>query len=73
MMSQPPASNIFFAEVYLAGKLRCKLNDIDPFAYFNDVLRRVSTHPAEKIDDLLPGKWKPPLEKAGITEEDIAA
>lgn len=36
----------------------CKLNGIDPFAYFNDVLRRVSTHPANKIDKLLPGNWK---------------
>lgn len=51
----------------------CKLNDIDPFAYFNDVLRRVSTHPADMIDELLPGKWKPLLKKAEITEEDIAA
>ena len=38
----------------------CKLNDIDPFAYFRDVLVRVSTHPMEKIDELLPSKWKPP-------------
>jgi transposase len=51
----------------------CKLNDIDPFAYFNDVLRRVSTHPADMIDELLPGKWKPQLKKTEITEEDIAA
>jgi len=36
----------------------CKLHQIDPFAYFADVLKRVSTHPAEKIDDLLPGEWK---------------
>ncbi len=36
----------------------CKLKGIDPFAYFNDVLRRVSTHPANKIDELLPGNWK---------------
>jgi len=36
----------------------CKLNGIDPFAYFNDVIRRVSTHPAGKIDELLPGIWK---------------
>jgi len=36
----------------------CKLHQIDPFAYFTDVLKRVSTHPAEKIDDLLPGEWK---------------
>ena len=38
----------------------CKLNGHDPFAYFNDVLRRVSIHPADKIDELLPGNWKKP-------------
>jgi len=38
----------------------CKLNDIDPFAYFRDVLSRVSTHPMEKIDELLPSNWKQP-------------
>ena len=37
----------------------CKLNGIDPFAYFNDVLPRVSTHPASKIDELLPSNWQP--------------
>ena len=36
----------------------CKLNDIDPFRYFRDVLTRVSIHPADKIDELLPGEWK---------------
>ena len=36
----------------------CKLNEIDPFRYFRDVLARVSTHPADKIDELLPGEWK---------------
>ena len=36
----------------------CKLNKIDPFAYFRDVLTRISTHPADKIDELLPGNWK---------------
>jgi len=42
----------------------CKLNGHDPFAYFNDVIRRVSTHPAEKIDELLPCNWNPPKSKA---------
>ncbi len=42
----------------------CKLNDHDPFAYFNDVLRKVSTHPADKIDELLPCNWTPPESKA---------
>ena len=36
----------------------CKLHQLDPFAYFADVLKRVSTHPAGKIDELLPGEWK---------------
>jgi transposase len=36
----------------------CKLNDIDPFAYFRDVLEKVTTWPASKIDDLLPSNWK---------------
>ena len=36
----------------------CKLNDIDPFWYFRDVLKRVSTHPAGRIDELLPCDWK---------------
>jgi hypothetical protein len=31
---------------------------IDPFRYFRDVLARVSTHPADKIDELLPSEWK---------------
>jgi len=34
------------------------MHDIDPFVYFADVLKRVSTHPADKIDELLPGSWK---------------
>ena len=38
----------------------CKLNEIDPFAYFRDVLVRISTHPADKIDELLPSNWKKP-------------
>jgi hypothetical protein len=38
----------------------CKLNGHDPFAYFNDVLRKVSTHRAERIDELLPSNWKKP-------------
>ena len=42
----------------------CKLNEHDPFAYFDDVLRKVSTHPADKIDELLPCSWKPPQSKA---------
>ena len=45
----------------------CKLNGHDPFAYFNDVLRRISIHPADKIDELLPSNWKKP---SLATEDD---
>lgn len=45
----------------------CKLNGYDPFAYFRDVLERVSTHPADKIDELLPSNWKKP---SSGTEDD---
>jgi transposase len=42
----------------------CKLNGIDPYAYFNDVLRKISTHPASKIDHLLPSNWTHPAKPA---------
>jgi transposase len=37
-----------------------KLNDIDPQAWLADVLRRISDHPARRIDELLPWNWKQP-------------
>jgi transposase len=39
----------------------CEAHDIDPVAYLEDVLMRVDTHPASRIDELLPHKWRPPL------------
>jgi transposase len=36
----------------------CKLCGIDPFAYFRDVLDRVSTHPASRIEELTPPHWQ---------------
>ncbi|OHB59052.1 MAG: hypothetical protein A2Y12_18435 [Planctomycetes bacterium GWF2_42_9] len=51
----------------------CKLNKIDPFAYFRDVLGRISTHTASKIDELLPDNWEKPQKKAENTAEEIAA
>jgi transposase len=38
----------------------CRLNEIDPFAYFKDVLEKVTTCPASQIDTLLPSTWKKP-------------
>jgi transposase len=39
----------------------CEARDIDPVAYLKDVLMRVDTHPASRIDELLPHNWTPPL------------
>ena len=36
-----------------------KLNDVDPQAWLEDVLRRIADHPASRLADLLPWNWKP--------------
>jgi hypothetical protein len=36
-----------------------KLNQIDPWAYLRDVLARLHSHPASRIDELLPHRWRP--------------
>lgn len=37
----------------------CKLNGINPFIWLKDVLRRISNHPINKIEELLPQNWNP--------------
>ena len=36
-----------------------KLNGHDPWAYLKDVLTRLPMHPNNRIDELLPHRWKP--------------
>jgi hypothetical protein len=36
-----------------------KMNDIDPQAWLADVLARIASHPASRLDDLLPWNWRP--------------
>jgi transposase len=38
----------------------CEVNGVNPVSYLADVLLRVQTHPASRIDELLPHNWKPP-------------
>jgi len=35
-----------------------KMNDLDPYVYLKDVLERLPTHPASRIDELLPHRWR---------------
>ncbi len=37
----------------------CEANGVNPAAYLSDVLVRLDTHPAARIDELLPHRWKP--------------
>ena len=37
----------------------CEANDVNPIEYLRDVLLRISTHPADRIDELLPDRWNP--------------
>ena len=36
-----------------------KLNSHDPYRYLKDVLERLPTHPASRIEELLPHRWHP--------------
>lgn len=38
----------------------CEANGVNPVEYLADVLIRVQTHPASRLDELLPHRWKPP-------------
>lgn len=38
----------------------CEKHRVNAIAYLTDVLTRIQTHPASRIDELLPHKWKPP-------------
>lgn len=36
-----------------------RINGHDPYSYFKDVLERLPTHPASRINELLPHRWSP--------------
>jgi len=38
-----------------------RINGHDPYAYFKDVLMRLQTHPASRIEELLPHRWSPAI------------
>jgi transposase len=46
------------AAVLMSLCTTCKNLGIDPQAYLRDVLDRISTHPAKRIDELLPDRWQ---------------
>jgi transposase len=36
-----------------------RINGLDPYAYIRDVLERLPLHPASRIDELTPHRWRP--------------
>jgi transposase len=57
------------AAVLMSLCTTCKDLGIDPQAYLRDVLDRISTHPARRIEELLPDRWQA-LRQAGATAKD---
>ena len=47
------------AAVVISLITTAKLNGVDPRAWLADVLARIASHPASRLDQLLPGNWKP--------------
>jgi transposase len=46
------------AAVLFSFTATCKLLRIDAFAYLRDVLERLPTHPADRLEELLPHRWQ---------------
>jgi hypothetical protein len=51
-------------KMYMSGLIpsiiqSAKLNGLDPYAYLNDVLKRLPTHKVTQIEELLTHRWKP--------------
>ena len=39
----------------------CKLHDVNPFKWLKTVLSNIATHPINRIHELLPHNWQPPV------------
>lgn len=48
----------------------CRLNSVEPEAWFTDVIARIGDHPISRIDELLPWNWRPAAE---IQKQEQAA
>ena len=36
----------------------CKINDVEPYSWLHDILKRIPEHKANKLEELLPQNWK---------------
>jgi transposase len=55
------------AALYFGLIQSCKACGVDPFQYFDDVLRRVMSHSVSRLRELLPDQWQPlPRDARGL-------
>ena len=55
------------AALYLGLIQSCKACQVNPWTYFDDVLRRILAHPVRELRTLLPDQWKPlPRDARGL-------
>jgi transposase len=47
------------AALFMGLIASCKAREINPWEYFNDMLRRIMSHPVNRLRELLPDKWEP--------------
>jgi transposase len=45
--------------LYLGLIQSCKACQVNPWEYFNDMLRRIMSHPVNRLRELLPDQWQP--------------
>ena len=46
----------------------CKACGVNPWEYFDDVLRRIMSHPVNRLRELLPDRWQPlPKDERGLS------
>lgn len=49
LLAGPPGLNSFVSS--------CELNQVNPFAWFRDVLARIPSYSIQKLDEPLPHNW----------------
>jgi transposase len=55
------------AALFMSLVKSCKDCEINPWEYLDDMLRRIMSHPVNRLRELLPDKWKPlPKDERGL-------
>ena len=63
------------ADVGIANGLlaTCRMQGVDPRTWLTDVLLRIDTHPARRVDELTPRRWPALFADHPMTSDVVAA